>query len=90
MSKQPNTQLRTAMRSLIAVSLLCLATAGCANILRHPAPPETAAQATMVGYTHIRYLPFSDPEPTCGRAVGTLLKVSGINDISALSPKYSR
>ena len=38
----------------------------------------------MVGYTHIRYLPFSDPEPTCGRAVGTLLKVSGINDMYRL------
>jgi hypothetical protein len=44
-------------------TILCLAATGCANILRNPAPMETASKAIIPGFTDIRYFPFSDPAP---------------------------
>ncbi|HVI91382.1 MAG TPA: patatin-like phospholipase family protein [Dongiaceae bacterium] len=51
---------------LVTLALACvlaLATAGCANLLRQPAPPGSAPQAVMSGFTGIRYLPLTDPVP---------------------------
>jgi len=44
-------------------SILVLATAGCADLLRHPAPEGSAPQAVVPGFTGIRYLPLTDPAP---------------------------
>jgi hypothetical protein len=44
-------------------SILVLATAGCADLLRHPAPEGSAQQAVVPGFTGIRYLPLTDPGP---------------------------
>lgn len=48
---------------LVFAATLLLATSGCANLLRHPAPLGSAQQAVMPGFTGIRYLPLTDPTP---------------------------
>ncbi|HWT98534.1 MAG TPA: patatin-like phospholipase family protein [Terriglobales bacterium] len=45
------------------VATLTLATGGCADLLRHPAPTDVAQQAVIPGFTGIRYLPLTDPAP---------------------------
>jgi len=48
---------------LFAVSILCLSAAACSSIPRQAEPLGTAARASIAGFTGIRYLPFTDPEP---------------------------
>lgn len=53
-------------RRLVILALtaaLSLMTAGCADLLRQPAPPGSAQPAEIPGYSGIRYLPFTDAGP---------------------------
>lgn len=48
---------------LLCITVISLGVAGCSSIPRQPAPIDSIQEAQIPGFSNIRYLPFTNPQP---------------------------